>query len=44
MAGPDDVLDAAVACWSARRVAAGDAVRYPDPPQRLDGIEAAIHA
>lgn len=44
VAGPDDVLDAAVACWSAHRVAAGNAVRYPDPPERLDGIEAAIHA
>jgi predicted RNase H-like nuclease len=44
VAGPDDVLDAAAACWTARRVAAGVAVRYPDPPEQLDGIAACIHA
>jgi predicted RNase H-like nuclease len=33
-AAPDDVLDAAVAAWSAHRVATGQAVSYPDPPQR----------
>lgn len=44
VAGPDDVLDAAVACWTARRVAAGVAVRYPDPPERLEGIAACIQA
>ncbi|WP_369375101.1 DUF429 domain-containing protein [Promicromonospora sp. Populi] len=44
VAGPDDVLDAAVACWTARRVAGGVAVRYPDPPEQLDGIAACIHA
>lgn len=44
VAAPDDVLDAAVACWTAQRVAAGDAVQYPDPPQLLSGIHVAIHA
>jgi predicted RNase H-like nuclease len=33
-AAPDDVLDAAVAAWSAHRIATGRAVSYPDPPQR----------
>lgn len=42
--GPDDVLDAAVACWTASRVAGGAAVRHPDPPEELDGIAACIHA
>lgn len=32
-AAPDDVLDAAAAAWSAHRVATGQAVSYPDPPQ-----------
>ncbi|HEU5000102.1 MAG TPA: DUF429 domain-containing protein [Lapillicoccus sp.] len=31
--GVDDVLDAAVAAWSARRVRNGEAVRLPDPPE-----------
>ncbi len=31
-AGTDDVLDAAVVAWSARRIAAGQARSYPDPP------------
>jgi predicted RNase H-like nuclease len=44
VAGPDDVLDAAVACWTAQRVAGGVAVRYPDPPEQLDGIAASIQA
>jgi predicted RNase H-like nuclease len=44
VAGPDDVLDAAVACWSAQRVAAGSAQRYPEQPEQLDGIAACIHA
>jgi predicted RNase H-like nuclease len=30
----DDVLDAAAVAWSARRIAAGTAVTYPDPPER----------
>ncbi len=30
---PDDVLDAAVAAWSAHRVATGSAVCLPNPPE-----------
>jgi predicted RNase H-like nuclease len=33
-AGADDVLDAAVAAWSAQRIAAGTARSLPDPPSR----------
>jgi predicted RNase H-like nuclease len=44
VAGADDVLDAAAACWSAQRVAAGEAVRYPDPPEQIDGMAVCIHA
>lgn len=43
-AGVDDVLDAAAACWSARRIAAGQARSFPDPPEPLDGVAAAIWA
>jgi predicted RNase H-like nuclease len=44
-AGVDDVLDAAVASWTAHRVSRGEALSYPDPPQRFsDGLEAAIRA
>lgn len=44
-AAPDDVLDAAVVAWTARRVAAGTAVSHPDPPERFsDGLDAAIRA
>lgn len=43
-ARPDDVLDAAVAAWTARRVERGDASPLPDPPEDLDGVEAAIWA
>jgi predicted RNase H-like nuclease len=32
-AGVDDVLDAAVAAWSARRIADGTARCLPDPPE-----------
>lgn len=32
-AAPDDVLDAAAAAWSARRIADGCGVSVPDPPQ-----------
>ncbi|MFG3420588.1 DUF429 domain-containing protein [Micromonospora sp. NPDC048063] len=32
-AGPDDVLDAAAAAWSAHRIAAGHAISYPNPPE-----------
>jgi predicted RNase H-like nuclease len=38
----DDVLDAAACAWSAHRIAAGDAVSLPDPPQQLDGLDVAI--
>jgi predicted RNase H-like nuclease len=31
-AGADDVLDAAAVAWTARRLAAGAAVSFPDPP------------
>ncbi|RPF26695.1 DUF429 domain-containing protein [Georgenia muralis] len=40
----DDVLDAAVAAWSARRYHRGAAVSFPGPPEVLDGIAAAIWA
>jgi predicted RNase H-like nuclease len=44
-AAVDDVLDAAVVAWSARRVALGTARSHPDPPQRApDGWPAAIWA
>jgi predicted RNase H-like nuclease len=43
--GPDDVLDAAAAAWTATRVARGRHRRLPDPPEVLsDGRRAAIHA
>ena len=32
----DDVLDAAVVAWTARRLAQGQAVRVPDPPDQFD--------
>ena len=39
----DDVLDAAAAAWSARRVASGAAYSLPDPPEPMgDGWLAAI--
>ena len=42
---PDDVLDAAAVAWSARRIVAGQARSFPDPPERLaDGRLAAIWA
>lgn len=42
-AAVDDVLDAAVAAWSARRVATGAAIVRPDPPESFsDGWPAAI--
>lgn len=31
-AGPDDLLDAVVACWSARRAIVGQVVRLPEDP------------
>ena len=40
----DDALDACAVAWTARRVAAGEARRLPDPPEVFaDGIAAAIH-
>ncbi|HEX6074819.1 MAG TPA: DUF429 domain-containing protein [Micromonosporaceae bacterium] len=45
LAGVDDVLDAAAAAWSARRVAAGEASSLPSPPQMFsDGLPSAIWA
>jgi predicted RNase H-like nuclease len=42
LAAADDVLDAAAAAWSARRLALGEAFSLPDPPQRLGGRDVAI--
>ena len=43
--GADDVLDAAVVAWSARRIAEGVARSFPDPPVRgADGTTPAIWA
>lgn len=42
-AAVDDVLDAAIAAWTARRVHLGAALTFPTPPETLaDGTEAAI--
>jgi predicted RNase H-like nuclease len=42
-AGVDDVLDAAAAAWTARRVSQGTARCLPDPPETFsDGIPSAI--
>lgn len=41
-AGVDDVLDAAAAAWTARRIHLGEAIPVPAPPQDLSGVEAAI--
>ena len=42
-AGVDDVLDAAAAAWTARRVSQGTARCLPDPPQTFsDGLPSAI--
>jgi predicted RNase H-like nuclease len=38
----DDVLDAAVLAWTARRIAGGEAEPLPDPPEELGGRQAAI--
>lgn len=37
LAGADDVLDAAAAAWTARRIRAGTARPFPDPPVDLPG-------
>jgi predicted RNase H-like nuclease len=43
VAAPDDVVDAAAAAWTAKRLATGDARSLPDPPERMrDGSRAAI--
>jgi predicted RNase H-like nuclease len=45
LAGVDDVLDAAAAAWTARRLAAGRAHPLPDPPEEFgDGLPCAIWA
>ena len=42
-AGVDDILDAAVAAWTARRVAGGQARPVPDSPEVFsDGLPCAI--
>ena len=42
-AGVDDLLDAAAVAWTARRVARGQAISRPDPPEIVDdGWPAAI--
>lgn len=41
-AAPDDVLDAAVAAWSAARKAKGEAATLPSDPPLLDGRPVAI--
>ena len=38
----DDVVDAAAAAWSARRIAAGSARSIPNPPEHSGGREVAI--
>jgi predicted RNase H-like nuclease len=38
----DDVLDAAAAAWSARRILAGVAKSLPDPPELIDGYPVTI--
>ncbi|MFD1947668.1 DUF429 domain-containing protein [Nocardioides aestuarii] len=41
----DDALDACAAAWTARRIARGEALSFPDPPEVFsDGIAAAIRA
>jgi predicted RNase H-like nuclease len=43
--GPDDVLDAAVAAWTAARVGRNEHVTIPDPPEiGIDGGVTAIYA
>lgn len=41
-AAADDVLDATVAAWSARRIALGSARSFPDPPEESGGRRMAI--
>jgi predicted RNase H-like nuclease len=43
--GVDDMLDAAVAAWTARRYVSGEACSLPDPPETFtDGLPSAIWA
>jgi predicted RNase H-like nuclease len=42
LAPVDDVLDAAAAAWSAKRIAVNAARTLPDPPENLDGRAVAI--
>jgi len=42
MAGADDVLDAAVAAWSAARLRRGDGISLPDPPETAPGTSRPI--
>jgi predicted RNase H-like nuclease len=44
LAAADDVLDAAVAAWSAARIAAGQATSLPARPEVIDGRKVAIWA
>ena len=44
MAAVDDVVDAAVAAWSARRLAEHTAISFPGPPEAFDGRQVAIWA
>lgn len=42
-ASVDDILDACICAWTARRVTLGEAVSLPDPPEMFsDGLPAAI--
>ena len=41
-AAADDILDAAVAAWSASRIAAAEAISLPSPPEHDDGRPVAI--
>ncbi len=38
----DDIVDAAVVAWSARRIASGTARSFPDPPEESGGRRVAI--
>lgn len=43
--GYDDLIDACAAAWTARRIALGTALRFPDPPEQDgSGLPIAIHA
>lgn len=43
--GPDDLIDACAAAWTAGRIARGEALSFPDPPERDEfGLPIAIRA